>query len=342
MFFDYPYRLIFLFLLVPLIVFFFFDRLNRSKLFKWYPVNKKRLVAHLVYYYLGFTFTCATLVFMIFAFAAPYTDKKETKKQKVQGEEILFLVDVSKSMLAQDVVPSRLEKVKYDIIEFASHYKGAKMGLIAFAGDAVIKSPMTTDSFFFTTAVQELNVNSVSRGSTSLTSALQTTLKMLPQGESGSASRNLIIFTDGEDHEDNPLPIAQKVEEAGGRILFIAIGNKEIGGRIPIMDENGNASYLVDDGQEIWSKPDIVSLKRITESCKNSALVPVFDGHYLLKDHYDAFNSKMGGATKTTQEGEVQIDVEYQISFFVLLSLLSLICSMLFFQLAQWRFQFEN
>lgn len=339
--FEFPERFFFLFSLIPLFFFFLIDLKKRAHLLEWYEIDKKNRKIHFFYRSVAFFAFCATTIFIIFALAAPYKEKKEHRKEKIFGEEILFMVDVSRSMLAQDVLPSRLEKVKIDLIEMVNKHKGAAMGLVAFAGDAVIKCPMTTDLFFLTAAIEELQVGSVSRGSTSIASALREVLKMLPHEETGNATRNIVLFTDGEDHEEDPVPIARQIEKTGGRILLIAIGNNQTGARIPLIDENGNKSYLVYQGQEIWSKTDLTVLKTITENCPNCALVPALDHNYDLNSHYEAFNTRMGPAKKNIKEAEILIEVDYLFSPFITLALFCLIATLFFFEFSRWRLKVE-
>ena len=137
---DNPQLFLLIIFILPLLLLYLLDRINRAQIFKWYTVAKNIKIINYTYRVFYLILISLSLIFMIVALALPYTDKKEKRKEKIQGEEILFLVDVSRSMLGEDVVPSRLEKVKLEIIDFASRHKGYKMGLIAFAGDAVIKS----------------------------------------------------------------------------------------------------------------------------------------------------------------------------------------------------------
>lgn len=339
--FEFPERFFFLFLLFPLVSVFLLDLKKRIHLLDWYELEKKSRKIHLLYRLFTFLSFTITLLFIILALAAPYKEKKETKKEKIVGEEILFMVDVSRSMLAEDVLPSRLEKVKIDLIEMVHQHKGAKMGLIAFAGDAVIKCPMTTDLFFLTAAIEELQVSSVSRGSTSIASALKESLKMLPNEESGNSTRNILLFTDGEDHEEDPLPVAKEIEKSGGRILFIAIGNNQTGARIPIIDNEGNKSYLVYQGQEIWSKTDLTVLKSITENCPNCALIPALDRNYDLNSHYEAFNLRMGSAKKSIGENEVLIEADYLLTPFCLFALFFFFLTLFLSEFSRWRLKVE-
>ncbi len=341
-FFNYPERLFFLFLLIPLVSLFVFDHFNRNKVIKWYPVSKNSFFQHTIWRFIAYTAMLLSFSLIVFAFAGPYTDKHDIKKQKSSGEETLFLVDVSKSMLAEDVLPSRLGRVKLDILDFASRHPNSRFGLIAYAGSAVIKSPLTSDSYFFSSAVMELNPTSVSLGSTSLASALNTTLKMFPNTET-PVKRNLIIFTDGEDHEDDPIPFAKKLEAQGARMLFIVLGNNETGARIPITDNEGNKRFLVDNNQEIWSKPNISTIEEITKQSQNAMLVPAYDRNYHLYSIYEQFIDTVGEAkVSSASEGDTDVRVDYKITSFAVFALLFALLSIFLFQISKWRLKFDE
>lgn len=338
---EYSERLLFILILLPLMTLFIYDRLKREKLFQWFHTVKRSRIEHLLIRSIHFVTASAAVVLMIIGLSGPFTDKKEIKKQKISGEEILFMVDVSRSMLAQDVVPSRLEKVKLDIEEFVRSHNGSRMGLIAFAGDAVIKCPMTTDSFYLISAVRQLEAGSVARGSTSIASALRKSLTLMPAGENGASSRNIIIFTDGEDHEEDPVEAALSVEKEGGRMLIIAIGNNRTGSRIPVTDESGNTGFLVHEGEEVWSKTDLTTLKKITESCRSCALIPALDGQYDLERHYRSFNLKMGLSAKTESEAEVRFEARYRITPFAVSALLLLLVSYICAEISRRRISLD-
>lgn len=333
--FEEPQRFLFLLILIPVFIAFFIDLKYRLKFCSYYNIVLDSKRRYFTLRTLGLLFFSISLNLLIFAYAAPYVNKNEIKEQVTYNDEILFMVDVSKSMLAEDVVPSRLEKVKSDIKDFVYAYKGAKMGLIAFAGDAVIKSPMTTDSFFLLSCTQELQAGSVSRGSTSISSALKEGLRIFSNSESSTVAKNIILFTDGEDHEDNPTVLAKQIEKMGGRILIVAIGNATTGARIPVYDSNGSKSYLVYNNQEIWSKCDLTYLKKLTQVCKNCALIPALDSNYDLVSHFRSFIEKLGPTSKSSSSTEVIVEIEFLLLPFLFTAFLALSLSILLFELSR-------
>lgn len=339
--FDQPQWLLLLFSLLPLFFIFFFERIKRIRIFKFYTAPKNIKTIHYLIRWFYLISVMVSLLFLVFAISAPYLEKKEKQIQNVKGEEILFLVDVSRSMLAEDVVPSRLEKVKSEVVNFAENNKGNRYGLIAFAGDAVIKCPMTTDNWFFIQAVKQLRAGSVSRGSTSIAAALNKSIQLLPQSETGQNGRNIIIFTDGEDHEDNPVPAAKAVEAAGGRMLIIAVGDNKTGARIPVYDSDGMKSYLTYNGKEVWSKTDLTTLKKIKEKCRNCAVLPALDGNYDLEKLYHSFNAKMGAPSSITDSVEVDVEIKYNIQIYVAFSLIFILIAIILLEISRRSIRFE-
>ena len=339
--FEHPQRFLYLLFLFPLFFVFIVDFRYRLKFANLYHIHARARIRYFLMHGLALFFLVLALILLIISFAAPFRKKNEVKQQIVYSDEILFMVDVSKSMLAQDVIPSRLEKVKSDIRDFVAVYKGAKMGLIAFAGDAVIKSPMTTDSFFLLSCIDELQAGSVLRGSTSISSALKEALRIFSVSESSSETKNIILFTDGEDHEDNPISLIKQIEKLGGRILIVAIGNATTGARIPVYDSDGNKSYLVHNNQEIWSKCDLNYLKKLTQQCKNCALIPALDSHYDLVAHFKSFYSKLQGSSKNATTSLVTVEIEFYLFPFLIVAFVFFLLAIIFFEFAR-RFVSES
>lgn len=114
--------------------------------------------------------------FIIFALARPAWNLKP-EKVKAKGRDVVFLIDVSRSMLATDLVPNRLERSKLAVKDCLENIKGDRVGIVAFAGNSVIKCPLTLDYGFFRMALDDLSPQSVSRGGTMLGDALRKCLK---------------------------------------------------------------------------------------------------------------------------------------------------------------------
>ncbi len=171
---------------------------------------------------------------------------------KRRGLDILVAIDTSKSMLATDVKPNRLERAKLAVKDLVKKLKGDRIGLIAFAGTAYLQCPLTIDYGGFLLALNDLDVSTIPRGGTSISSAIQVALSAFKG--LGKQEKALIIITDGEDHEGDPLRFAEKAKEENMKIFAIGIGTEE-GDLIQIVDKNGQRSFLKDtEGNVVKSR----------------------------------------------------------------------------------------
>jgi Ca-activated chloride channel homolog len=202
------------------------------------------------------------MVLLIVAIARPQHgfDLEEVQQN---GLDIMVAVDTSKSMLATDIAPNRLERAKLAALELMQTAKADRLGLVAFAGDAFLECPMTVDDTAFQQSVQALSVNSIPQGGTSLAAAINTALDAFKEKGSHHA---LVLFTDGEDNDEGALAAAQNAAKAGLKIFTIGIGSVE-GTLITITDADGNTDYVRDDkGQVVKSHLNEKLLREIAEA----------------------------------------------------------------------------
>jgi Ca-activated chloride channel homolog len=164
----------------------------------------------------------AASVLVAFALARPQWDPQEETFQRT-GRDVVFLVDVSRSMLAPDLAPSRLERAKLWIKDLVATLGNDRVGLVAFAGTAVVKCPLTVDTSFFRLALDAIGPDSVSRGGTFIGDAIRKTLDEVV-GEDDAAC-DIILFTDGEDQESFPVEAAALAGKRGVRIIAIGLGS---------------------------------------------------------------------------------------------------------------------
>jgi Ca-activated chloride channel family protein len=177
------------------------------------------------------------------------------------GIDIMVAVDCSKSMLTQDVKPSRLERAKLAISDFADELPNDRLGLIAFAGDAFLQVPLTLDHDAFQTAVRGLDTDTIPRPGTDIATAIDEA--MLAFKSQAANAKILILVTDGEDLEGRVLGVAQEAGKAGLKIYTVGVGTPQ-GDLIPETDDSGNTMYLHDaDGNIVKSRLDETTLKQI-------------------------------------------------------------------------------
>ncbi|KAA3604951.1 MAG: VWA domain-containing protein [Planctomycetota bacterium] len=173
---------------------------------------------------------------------------------EARGAEMVVCLDVSRSMLATDVAPSRMERAKSDILDLLEVIPGDRVALVAFAGRPVTACPLTVDQAFFRQALQEVNVYTAPRGGTLIGDALRHALNMLD--EKTDRDQAILLITDGEDHDSLPLEVAQQAQERKVRFFTVGLGDAEEGARIPTEAKSGDQVYLKHKGEEIWSRMD--------------------------------------------------------------------------------------
>ncbi len=203
-------------------------------------------------------------VFIIFSLTRPaWNEKPETIERK--GRDVVFLLDVSRSMLAEDLVPNRLEKAKLAIEDCVDRLQGDRVALVAFAGTAVVKCPLTLDYGFFRLMLDDISTEGISRGGTMIGDAIRKVMTDVFDDQARQY-RDVILITDGEDHDSFPVEAAQKAGEKGIRIIAIGLGDESEGKRIPVTDEQGEKTFLKYQGQEIWSKLDADTLREMVNA----------------------------------------------------------------------------
>jgi Ca-activated chloride channel family protein len=184
---------------------------------------------------------------------------------KREGVDILIALDVSKSMLAEDIAPNRLAKAKYEIREFISKLKGDRVGIIPFAGIAYTHCPLTLDYGAALLFLDFVNEKTIPYQGTSISSAIETAIHSFP--EKNKKYKVLLIITDGEDHEEEVEALAQKAKEEGIVIYTIGIGSLE---GVPIPDYNANGERIAykkdQNGDIILTKLNAEILKDIAEA----------------------------------------------------------------------------
>ena len=184
-------------------------------------------------------------VFCFIALARPQWGERE-EERKTNGLDIFIAVDVSNSMEAEDVVPSRLKKVKYILKLLTERTRGDRLGLVAFAGNAQVVSPLTNDMGYFREMVEALSPEMVANQGTDIGAALVTSLQALNRGaeelgtsdSESTGSRIILLVTDGEDHEENIESVLDQLKKTGTTLYAFGVGTEK-GGPIPVRDPNG-------------------------------------------------------------------------------------------------------
>ena len=217
------------------------------------------------------------IIFLFLGLARPQWGSEKRKTQPA-GIDILIALDVSKSMLARDVRPNRLERVKLSINNLLDRVEGDRLGLIAFSGSAFLQCPLTLDHQAFTKTLNDLQVGIIKRPGTDLSRPIEEAIHSFSKDDT---DRFLILLSDGEDLEGKGLKQAKKAAKDGVRIYTIGIGAKG-GARIP-MDPLGQSArnFLRDpQGQTVITKLDENSLRAIADASQGKyfSLGPTGEG----------------------------------------------------------------
>ncbi|MCB9709311.1 MAG: VWA domain-containing protein [Myxococcales bacterium] len=174
---------------------------------------------------------------------------------KKRGIDIVVALDFSKSMLARDVSPSRIERAKAEVVQFVEELGGDRVGIVAFAGDT-IQFPMTTDYPAIRLFLRDLNPYDMPLGGTAIGRALTVAQQMLGQAQDATpkelrSDQVVVLVTDGEDHEGEPSEAAEGLAKAGIKLFVVGIGSSSPA-RVPTYAEDGTLKgYLTDDSGDV-------------------------------------------------------------------------------------------
>jgi Ca-activated chloride channel family protein len=181
-----------------------------------------------------------------------------------KGLELLFAVDTSKSMLAQDVKPNRLTRAKLAVADLVTKLNGDGVGLVAFAGNAFLQCPVTLDYDAFRESLDALDTNTIPRGGTDIASAIRESEAVFQTRT--AAQKILVLITDGEDLGGEGIAAAQEAAKNGVKIFTVGVGSTT-GELVPVPSENGGTDFARDEnGQLVKSHLDDATLKKIAEA----------------------------------------------------------------------------
>ena len=215
---------------------------------------------------LKFTLQLMAIFFIVLALVNPKLGSKvETVNAK--GVEIVFAIDVSKSMLCKDVAPNRLEKTKQIITQIINSIGSDRIGIVAYAGSAYPVLPMTTDYELAKMFTQSVNTDLISSQGTAIEGAVQTSVDFFDNPTSGKA---IVLFSDGEDHENANFDVSKLTKEKNVKIITVGIGTPN-GGNIQYVDDFGFQQVKKDqNGQVVITKLNEAVLQKIASESSGS------------------------------------------------------------------------
>ncbi|MGO3706312.1 MAG: VWA domain-containing protein [Mesonia hippocampi] len=212
--------------------------------------------------FLKLVWLCLALGFLTIALVNPKMgERMETMKR--EGVDVVFAMDVSKSMLAEDIAPNRLEKSKQLVNQIINQLVSDRVGIVAYAGSAFPQLPITTDYSSARLFLQSLNTDMLSSQGTAIYEAIQ--LAETYYNDDSQTNRVLILISDGEDHEGDIEAYAEDAAKKGIKIVTIGVGTKK-GGPIPIKERGVTRTYKKDrSGETVITRLDENTLKKIAQ-----------------------------------------------------------------------------
>jgi len=283
--------------------------------------------------------------FLLLALARPQMGQSE-QEIKSEGVELMILSDVSESMLAEDVKPSRLEQMKIDLSKLMDLMPGNKTGLIAFAGSAALMSPLTSDPTALKMYLQSLDTYAVSTQGTSFETALSYAKEAFEKGgvtqsQNLKTTRVIIVASDGEDQEQGAIETAQELVKSGIKIISIAYGTEK-GGSIPTRDQFGNLTGMkkTQSGETIITQVKGDFLKQLAEKGQGHFYFARFNG-----DHLKQIVQDINQFEKMQFDSSTVVQYDEKFIFPLIVGLMILIIS--FFvndrnrEQMQWRGRYE-
>lgn len=314
---EYLFLLVLIPVLIGLFIYSQYLRKKRIKLF-----GNPELLAELMPYVsyirpqVKFYIQIAAIILIIIVLAQPQFGTK-VEKEKRKGIEVMIALDVSNSMMAQDVLPNRLENSKQVLSKLVDDMTDDKVGLVVFAGDAYTQLPITVDYVSAKMFFGSISPKLVPRQGTAIGTAIDLAIKSFGDKETSTASRAIIVITDGENHEDDAVGAAKLAKEKGIIVHVIGMGKPE-GAPIPV---DGTMSFWKDkDGNVVVSKLN-------EDMCKNIALAG--GGTYVRADNtnsaYRIVTKELDKLAKSEIKTEMFSDYNEQFQSFAIFALILLL-----------------
>lgn len=270
---------------------------------------------------LKFILSALALAFLIIGIANPQLGLKQ-EEVKREGADIMIALDVSNSMMAEDLSPNRLEKAKQAIEKLIDKLKGDRLGMIVFAGDAFVQLPITTDYSAAKLFLDNISPEIIQRQGTDIEAAINLALESF--GKDEGKNKALVIITDGETHEGNTTEAVKAAVEKGITIHTIGLGS--ISG-VPIPDfQNGRRTGFKKDkeGNTVISKLDEATLQTISNE-GNGVYVRASNAELGLNTILDEIDK----LDKKQFKGKMFSDYEDQFQYFIAAALLLLLVELL-------------
>ena len=265
-------------------------------------VSSVQLSRHFIQEWSRISLTGLGMIAAVIALMRPVTFGQELVNETSVEADVVVALDLSKSMFAEDAPPNRLNRAKYEIMEMVDAMPDYRFALVGFAGSASVLCPLTKDVGFFQMVLSNSSPDSISRGGTNIGAALQ---KGVNAFAGGTAPKLLVIITDGEDHDSQPLTATEAAVSLGIPVVTIGFGSED-GSPIALTDpQTGAKTQLKDrDGNTVISRLDGELLREIALKT-NGAFIPAgvasLDLEGIVKAHITPIVNASSVRQTTTQ-----------------------------------------
>lgn len=230
------------------------------------------------------------------------------------GRDVVFVLDVSRSMLARDTYPSRLESAKQGIEDCLDVFGSEQVGLVIYGGSSTISCPLTTDYGFVRYMLSQVQPRSVDFGGTFLLSAIEKVNDQVLDSDR-AGFQDIVILTDGEDHAPNLDQVVERVQESGVDLLIVGLGSSETGAPIPVEKEDGSETSLRFEGETVYTIQQKDALLDLARQCSGSEYVNAGTVPYHLGEIYQNFSD---GKETSAMDGDSGYTVYREGAFFLI------------------------
>ena len=262
----------------------------------------------------------AALCLTVLALARPAWNPVAREVSR-KGRDVVFVLDVSRSMLADDLQPNRLERAKIAIGDCLDVLEGDRVALVVFAGTAMVRCPLTVDYGFFRMMLADVEPRSVGRGGTKIGDALRLVMKEVFDNQE-KQFKDVVLITDGEDQDSFAVQAAEALGKASVRLLAVGLGDEVNGTPILVTGEDGNRDFIKNKGEVVRSKLDGATLREMVAATPGGRYLPVATGNFDLGAIY---RSLIATAEKRLVESETVERYEEKYQIFLLGALLLLL-----------------
>lgn len=267
------------------------------------------------------TFRLLGLAFLVLAMANPQIGKKKQKAER-KGIDIVIALDVSKSMLAEDVAPNRLERARQFCFHLIDRLENDRVGLVIFAGHAYLQMPLTIDLNASKLFLRTFNTDMVPTQGTALNEALEQAEKAFEAAE--RKHKAIILITDGEDHEEGAIDRAKEIAEEGTTIFTVGVGSPK-GAPIPQYNGRYRIGYKKNDRGEIV-------LSKLNEESLNKLAIVGNGTYFNLTGSTDQINALVDALGEIETKALDEVDLDQYVSYYqvpLLIGLLFLLTELL-------------